>query len=54
MVAAGGGPKGILTVNDVDDSLIAWSRDGHRVYFHEADRDPDRKAAVNRIFWVEL
>jgi hypothetical protein len=53
LVPADGGEVRLLTSNDQDDTLAAWSPDGKRVYFHQQSKDPTGKRYTNRIWWVE-
>jgi Tol biopolymer transport system component len=48
-----GGSATVLTLNDLDDSAMGWSRDSKRIYFHQGSRDPDGDAWTNRVYWVE-
>lgn len=41
-----------VTVNAEDDSVMGWSRDGKRVFFHQGSRDPDGDRWTNRIYWA--
>lgn len=44
-----------LTLNDVDDELAGWSRDGRSVFTIQRDRDPERyRTAVTRVHRHDL